>query len=102
MVGYSALWDERVRARSRDPSHLAPVLERLPQAAVETEAIERRRGGDRPDSGEDDAGPLEAAFLQHAARRRVAHPRAGGQPIELQVVEGVVDERARGLGGVAA
>src|SRR5947207_12393482 len=57
----------------------APASERRPQAAVQAEAVDRCRRLDRADAIEADAGPLEAALLQHAARGRVAHPRAAQQ-----------------------
>ena len=64
----------------RSPSHhlfaAAPGLERGPDAALEPEAVDRRRGVDRGDTVEADAGPLEAALLQHPARGRVGDARA--------------------------
>ena len=47
------------------------------------------------------AAPLEAAFLQHAARRRIADPRAGTQRGVVLASEGVIDQRAHRFGGVA-
>ena len=48
-----------------------------------------------------DAGPLEAAFLQHPARGRVGHARAGLQRLVAEIAEGMVDHGARRFGGVA-
>src|SRR5262245_23545890 len=91
-----------VCSRSLIPrAHSAPALERGPEAAVEAEAIDRRGRGQRSDAVEPDAGPLEAALLQHPARGRVAHARAPGEAIVAEVAEGVIDHAARRLGGVA-
>src|SRR5262249_18241165 len=43
---------------------------------------------------------LEAAFFQHAARRRGAHPRAARHRVVTRVLKGVIYPRARGFGGV--
>src|SRR5262245_60485380 len=51
-------------------AHFAPTLERRPEAAVETEAIDWCGRGQRADPIEPDPGPLEAALLQHPARGR--------------------------------
>src|SRR5712691_6817897 len=72
-----------------------------PQAAGEPEAVARRRRSQRADAVEPDPRPLEPALLQHPARGRVAHARARDQRVVPEVDEGVVDQRARGLGGVA-
>src|SRR5215213_4153184 len=53
----------------------APAFQRSPQAAVEAEAVDRRRARDRADTQQACTGPLEAAFLQHAARRRIGDAR---------------------------
>src|SRR5262245_31215139 len=91
-----------VCSRSLIPrAHSAPALKRRPEAAVEPEAIDRRRRGQRSDAVEPDPGPLEAALLQHAAGGRVAHPRAAGEAIVAEVAEGIIDHAARRLGGVA-
>src|SRR5664279_2020834 len=57
----------------------APSLERRLDAALEPEAVDRRRRVDGADAGEADAGPLEAALLQHPARHRVGNAAAGLQ-----------------------
>src|SRR5262249_8624739 len=80
---------------------LAPIPWRGPPATVEAEAVDRRRGGERAEAIEADAGPLEAALLQHPARGRIAHPRAGDEHVAAEIAEGMIDDRARGLGGVA-
>src|SRR5437016_14311278 len=80
---------------------VAPALERGPQAAVEAEAVDRGRRIERADAIEADAGPLEAAFFQHAARGRIAHPRAGDERVTAEVGERVIDHGAGGFGGVA-
>src|SRR5512141_2763564 len=59
----------------------APSLERRPDAALEPEAVDRRRRVDGADAGEADAGPLEAALLQHTARGGVGDAGAGRQRI---------------------
>src|SRR6185437_14863791 len=67
---------EERRTCSGDLLHPAPALDCGPDAAVEPKAIDRRRRLDRVDPVEPNAGPLEAAFLQHPARRRVGDARA--------------------------
>src|SRR5882724_920123 len=86
---------------SKGIGSLAPVPQRCPQAAVEPEAVAWRRRGERADAIEPDAGPLETAFLQHPARRRIAHPRPRQQRVVAEIAEGMVDQGAGGLGGVA-
>src|ERR1700751_1992358 len=81
---------------------LAPGLERGPQAAIEAKAIDRRRGIDSADAAKLDAGPLEAALLQHAARRRIADASSGRKRVMAEFGEGVIDQRPRRLGRVAA
>src|SRR5271167_4842704 len=70
--------------------HLAPAFQRCPDAALKPEAVDRRRRIDGADAVEADAGPLEAAFLQHPARGRVGDARAGLQRVVRQVGEGIV------------
>src|SRR3984957_15310075 len=79
-----------------------PGLQRRPQAAVEPKAVDRRRRVDGADARQAHAGPLEAAFLQHPARGRIGHARAGYQRFMLEIAEGVVDQSAHRLGGEAA
>src|ERR1700734_3928908 len=93
------------RSRSLKLSDLfraPPGLQRRPQAAIEAEAIERRRRADGTDAIETDAGPLEAALFQHPARRRIADPGAGHQRVVTKLAEGVVDQSAHRFRGVAA
>ena len=45
-----------------------------------------------------DAAPLEAAFLQNVARRRIADPRAGDQVLGIELLEGEIDHRPRRFG----
>src|SRR2546429_4041558 len=80
---------------------LAPSLERGPQPAIKPEAIDRCRGGDRVDAPKHHAVPLEAALFEDAARGRIGHPCAGLEPLEPEILEGVVDQGSRGLGGIA-
>src|SRR6187455_2154559 len=54
-----------------------PMLQRRPYAPGQAETIDRRGGAERSDSVQFDAGPLEAALLQHVARGRIDHTRAG-------------------------
>src|SRR5882724_5559334 len=89
------------RVALRHPPGLAPALERGPQAAIESEAVDRRRGGDRVDAQQHHAVPLEAALFQDTARGRVRHPCARFEPLEAEILEGVVDQGARRLGGIA-
>src|SRR5580700_11400145 len=79
-----------------------PRLQRCPQAAVEPEAIDRRRRVDGADARQPYAGPLEAAFLQHPARGRIADAGAGNERFVLEISESMVDQGARGFGGEAA
>src|SRR5258708_32674212 len=58
------------------PGRTAPVLQRRPDAAREPKAIDRGRRTQRLEAMQFDAAPLEAAFLQDVARRRVGHARA--------------------------
>src|SRR5262249_56136024 len=60
-----------------------------------------RGGGGGGDAIGAAARPLEAAFFQHAARRRFAPPRAARHHVVTEVLKGVIDHRARGFGGVA-
>src|SRR5437899_765838 len=46
--------------------HFSPALERRPDAALEPEAVDRRRRMNRADAAQPDAGPLESAFLRRA------------------------------------
>src|ERR1700730_9852490 len=79
-----------------------PRLQRRPQAAVEPKAVDRRRRVDGADARQPHAGPLEAAFLQHAARGRIVDAGAGYERFVLEIAESVVDQGARGFGGEAA
>src|ERR1700682_5640805 len=85
----------------RHPFRPAPTLKRRPDATLEPEAVDWRRRVDGADAIESDAGPLEAAFLQHPARRRVGDACACLQRLVAQVGEGIVDHRMQRLGGVA-
>src|SRR5262249_57707597 len=69
--------------------------------AESTEPLAGGGGGDGGDAIEADARPLESAFFQHAARRRVAHTRAARHHVVTEVLKGVIDHRAHGFGGVA-
>ena len=48
-----------------------------------------------------DAAPLEAAFLQNVARRRVGDARAGNQMFGVEHLEKEIDHRACGFGAKA-
>src|SRR3954466_3549336 len=84
-----------------DALRRAPSLQRGPQAAVEAEAVDRRRACDRPDAQQARAGPLEAALLQHTARRRIGDACRRLHRFAVEVGEGVVDQRAHRFSGVA-
>ena len=43
------------------------------------------------------AGPLEAALLQHMTRRRVQHPCSGEQLLDGEFLESIIDNGARGF-----
>lgn len=58
-------------APSRHHAHWAPVLQRRPNTPLKPESVDRRGGINGPDAVKADAHPLEAAFFQHAPRRRV-------------------------------
>src|SRR6185437_6847606 len=79
----------------------APGLECRPDASLQPESIDRSRRFDRVDPVEPDAGPLESALLQHAARSRVGHARARLQRLMGEVGEGKVDHGMQRFGGVA-
>src|SRR5262249_32727848 len=81
--------------------HLSPAFQRGPDAALEPEAIDRRGGVDRADAAQADTGPLEAALLQHVARRRIGDARGRVQFVVLEIAERMVDQRAHRLGRVA-
>src|SRR5262249_25125342 len=104
----------RRRARSRTSSARAAV-KRLrtafrfatpraagcgPRPALEPETVEGRGRGERFDAIEAHPRPLEAALLQHWARGSVGHPRASVEQLVPEMLEGVIDHRARGFGRV--
>src|SRR5262245_1565582 len=95
-------WSWRCRGENALALLRCPALQRYPEAAVEPEAVARRRGGEGADPQKAHAGPLETAFLQHPARRRIAHPRACQQRVIAELAEGMVDQDASRLGGVAS
>src|SRR5260370_21725140 len=89
----------RVKANSpHAPRRIVPVLQRRPYAAREPEAVDRRRRSQRFEAMQLDAAPLEAAFLQNVARRRIRDPRAGDQVLDIEFLEGEIDYRTRRLG----
>src|SRR5262245_27034745 len=90
-----------ISVKSRDAAAGAPAFERGPDAAVEPEAVDRRRALEGANAIEADAGPLEAAFLQHPARGRVGDARARLHRLVAELRKGVVDRRAGRFGGVA-
>src|SRR5206468_7795772 len=95
------------RARERwwshplPPRRAAPVLQRRPDAAGEAEAIDRGRRAQRLEAVQRDAGPLESAFFQNVARRRIGDARPGEQVLERKLLEKQIDHCARGLGAKA-
>src|SRR5713226_65674 len=90
--------DDLLLSRALAPRRTAPVFQRRPDAAREAEAIDRRRGAQRLEAMQLDAAPLEAAFLQDVARGRIGDPRAGDQVLDIELLEGEIDHRARRLG----
>src|SRR6266446_7073944 len=72
-----------------------------PLPAVEPKSVEWRGRGERADAIELDSRPLESAFLQHSARSRIAHARAGVERLAAEIVERVIDHGACRFGGVA-
>src|SRR5262249_29407707 len=89
---YDVLYAGRVRRACELPHsphapHLSPAFQRGPDTALEPEAVDRRRRVDRADAAQADAGPLEAALLQHAARRRVGDARARLQRLMIELAE---------------
>src|SRR5258708_8614025 len=80
------------------PRRIVPVLQRRPYAAREPEAVDRCRRSQRFEAMQLDVTPLEAAFLQNVARRRIADPRAGNQVLDIEFLEGEIDYRTRRLG----
>src|SRR5476651_329112 len=80
------------------PGRAVPVLQRRPDAAREAEAIDRGRRSQRLEAMQFDAAPLEAAFLQDIARRRVGDPRTRHQMLDIELLEGKIDHRARRFG----
>ena len=75
------------RSLARAPGRTAPVLQRRPDAARETEAIDRRRRSQRHEPMQLDATPLETALLQNVARGRVGDPRARDQLLDVELLE---------------
>src|SRR5260370_6908918 len=72
-----------------------------PLPAVEPKSVEWRGRGERADAIELDSRPLESAFLQHSARSRIAHARAGVERLAAEIVERAIDHGAPRFGGVA-
>ena len=68
-----------------------------PQPAIEAEAVAWRGRGKGANAIEADAGPLEAALLQHPARGGIAHPRARQQGVVSELAECMVDQGARAI-----
>src|SRR6266516_7579636 len=77
------------------PRRAGPVLQRRPHTARKPEAVDRRRRSEGLEAMQFDAAPLEAAFLQNVARRRIADPRAGDQVLGIELIEGEIDHRPR-------
>src|SRR5215475_13014164 len=72
-----------------------------PRRALEPETVEGRGRGERSDAIEADPRPVKAALLEHSARGSVGHSRPGVEHLVAEMLEGVIDHRARGFGGVA-
>src|SRR5882757_2661576 len=85
-------------ASSLSPRRIAPALQRRPNAARQAEAVDRRRGSQRFEAVQLDTAPLEAAFLQNVARRRIGDPGARDQVLDIELLEREIDHRARSLG----
>src|SRR4029079_10233284 len=79
----------------------APAFQRGPQPAVEAEAVDWHRARQRADALQPRAGPLKAALLQHAPRRRIGDARRRLDRLAVEVGEDVIDDRAHGFGTVA-
>src|SRR5262245_13639876 len=80
----------------------APALQRRPHAARQAEAVDRRGGPQCLEAVQLDAAPLEAALLQHLARGRIGHARAGVEIVIAEFLEEEIDRTARRLGAKAA
>src|SRR5579864_9751655 len=78
---------------------MAPTLQRRPDAATKTEAIDGARRSQRLETVQFDAAPLESAFLQNVAGGRVGDPRTGTDEGDIEFLEREIDHRARGFGG---
>src|SRR5580692_3117529 len=65
----------------------APALERGPDGALQPKAVERRRRVEGADTEQAHPAPLEAAFFQHPARRRVADTRTRDDHLVAEVRE---------------
>src|SRR3984893_701116 len=90
-----------VQYSARVPRRTVPVLQRRPDAAREAEAIDRGRRSQRLEAVQLDAAPLEAAFLQNVARRRIGDAGAGDQVFRFEFLEKEIDHGARGFGAKA-
>src|SRR4051812_25178138 len=73
------------------PCRTVPVLQRRPHAAAQPEAVDRGRRAQRLEAVQLDAAPLEAAFLQDVARRRVGDAGARDQVLDVEFLEGEID-----------
>src|SRR6266404_2127166 len=100
--GYgSPRWRERQLKTEHSPlapRRVVPGLQRRPHTARKPEAVDRRRRSQCLEAMQLDAAPLEAAFLQNVARRRIRDPRAGDQVLDIEFLEGEIDHRPRRLG----
>src|SRR5260370_26575112 len=83
------------------PRRTAPVLQRRPDAARQAEAIDRGRRSQRLEAMQLDAAPLEAAFLQNVARRRIGEAGARDEVVAIEFLEKEIDHGACGLGAKA-
>src|SRR3984893_10956541 len=82
----------------RPARRTAPVFQRRPHTARKPEAVDRRRRAQRLEAMQFDAAPLEAAFLQNVARRRIGDPGAGDQLLDIEFLEGEIARRPRRFG----
>src|SRR3954453_17139794 len=88
------------RSLARALGRAAPLFERRPDAARQTEAIDRRRRSQRQEPVQFDAAPLETALLQDVPGGRVGDPRPCYHLLDVEFVESEVEHRARGFGAV--
>ena len=70
---------------TRLPHRTSPMLQRRPHTARQPKTVDRRGAAERLEAVQLDAGPLEAALLQHVARGRIDDARAGKQVVRGRI-----------------